>query len=372
MRSEQIDGNKPAINWLFDDNAINFLNKHYESFIKTIDDHTLFNAIEWQRTAAEYLTKNRQFCLLLIYCDNRLHVCLPLTLGIEHFYKFPVHTIRLCGYPYSDRMVLPIKEPFDFALLYQAIAKCPAKFDLLIFDEILNKDVIHLKDALSHDFYLRIRHSTDAPVLNLNYSDLTEFENQYSKTLRTRLKRARNKQKKAGTIRYQRIFPRTQEELESCLSIITDIENQSWKGNESLGIFGAGQQTHFFREISKIYSKSGLLDISLLYLNDQVIAYRYGFCYKDIFLDYNLAHLNEFSNYSPGRVLLDEVIRNSIQSGYKAIDASRGGLVNRHILEDWSLEVIPHYVVWLYKKNLKGLIIYLAFKLRQRLKSIKA
>ena len=109
----------------------------------------------------------------------------------------------------------------------------------------------------------------------------------------------------------------------------------SWKGQQGVGIFSTPERSRFYADLSQKFAQRGWLDVAVLERDAKVVAYRYGFRFRGFFLDYNLAHRSTDEKLSPGRVLLDEVVRDSHRLGLAGVDASRGSLHREHLLADW-------------------------------------
>ena len=124
------------------------------------------------------------------------------------------------------------------------------------------------------------------------------------------------------------------DELAGILPRLGAVEARSWKGRHGVGIFAPEDRWRFLVDVSHHLAARRWLDIATLSLDGRIIAYRYGFRYRARFLDYNLAHDPDYAQLSPGRVLLDEIIRDSHRLGLEAVDASRGALDPPHLLAD--------------------------------------
>ncbi len=77
-----------------------------------------------------------------------------------------------------------------------------------------------------------------------------------------------------------------------------------------------------------------------------MISYRFGFRFRNIFLEDNLAFHPDWAAMAPGRILLEEMIASSTDLGLRAVDASRSGLFHAHQLQEWTEEKIDHFQLW--------------------------
>ncbi len=340
--------------------------------LETVPDATIFNTWEWVSSATCLLPeKRRKLAVLTAWRDDNLMGCLPLSYGRETFYGVPAHTLRDVGDPLADCVPLAISQeaPEGLELALDALFDAPQPWDAVILSEL--PDTAELRCRIGswsakRNVKTHWRRCARVPVLPLDFADEHALKASYSKTLRTRLQRARKKLMAAGQVRFERIRPGP-EAIDELLQRTKAIEDASWKGQQQVGIFSTDSRYRFFRLLSRQFAAHGWLDLSFLWLNDRPISYHYGFRFRDVFLDYNLAFLPEFSKFSPGRVLLDEVIISSVSERLKAVDASRASLTAGHLLRDWTSEYRDHYQLWISAPTLRG---HLLHTLMHRLKPI--
>lgn len=314
-----------------------------------------FASWEWMEVYAGYAVKNQsQLRLLSIYRDKELIALIPFQLRTEMQLGMRLRTLRLLGDPLADLYSFPrCDAPFMHTLLNALYSKPPI-WDVVILSELTpdaygDSLLRQCIDESARPWHRR--HASRSPILNVPRQ--TEHPPTYSKSLGTRLKRARAKLANAGQAHFRQISPRPHE-VDRHMYIIKSIEDASWKGRSSQGICSTTVKYTFFRELAYRFAQNGWLDIWYLELNNQVISYRFGFRHNKVFYDYNLAYLPEFAHLSPGRVLLDEIILRAPQHQLERIDASRGSLHDPHLLTDWSKQYRDHFRWWLFMPTLSG------------------
>lgn len=347
--------------WSEGADAVRAYETAYQDFGDRIQTTTIFNSYNWQHCFLNALGE-RSFFLLSFYSNNTLLGFIPMTYGEESIKRIPCKTLRLLGFPYSDRsaLIICIHEDLSTKSIPEAIKHFPKRLDIAIFDELLASDSNKLKEhSTALGFKVRTRHSSSTPCLDFDQDDHGDITGKYSRSLKTRLQRARNKQKRTGEIRFEYFRPDI-DRLENYLDALAKIENTSWKGQQGVGIFNEPRAS-LFKDISSALTKDQQLLIGHLYLDEKLIAYRYGFIYQDTYYDYNFAHLPEYNHLSPGRVLLDDMIRAFQKEGLKSVDASRGDIIKKNILADWPTQPINHYVVWVCNKTVVGYATYILF-----------
>ena len=351
---------RDRLEWFSGSDALAFLDSPAASCGSSLLEPTVFNTLAWQRASARYLLNGRTL-LLVVWADaNAKAAWTAFTWGRESFSGVPASTLRLLGYPASDRYSLQFDAaPGNIQQLALALRVCPRNWDLAIFDELLDDDATRLEMvARMSDWPMkaRRRHCASSPLLDLvGGNDAVQAS--YSSSLRTRLRRARKKLEQAGRAEFTRLQP-SPENIDTWVDRIAVVEKASWKGLNGVGIFEPGLRQQFFRSAARELARDGYVDLGLLHLDGQLIAYRFGLRYGGRYLDYNFAHLPEFAELSPGRLLFEHLITSSTALGLKAIDASRGSIEKPHLLADWPTSRVEHYALWLRAPTVTGRVLH--------------
>ena len=338
----------------------------------------VFCTPEWLLTGARHLLKSEsRLNVLSAAKDGEVVACLPLVLDRERVYGLGVRSLRLLGDPLADRQPLLVtpEVPDLMAATLDTLWSRRGEWDVAILSELpedlgARTNIDHW--CASHGVARQWRLCGRAPILELNQPDAAAVQAAYSRTLRTRLRRARKKLSAAGDVSFERLRP-APDEVEPLLAIIKHIEDESWKGQAGQGIFSTERRVAFFRDVSLRFAANRWLEISLLRLNEVPISYRYGFRYDGVFYDYNLAYLPDYRTFSPGRILLEEIVMASHADGLRAIDASRGSITTGHILEDWTSTHMNHYQLWLFGSGARGQALrFAAMHVRPAIKSFQS
>lgn len=341
--------------------ALDSLKDRYTDLVASCRSRTLFNDWAWIRAAAAHdLLDNRQVRTLTLHKDGELVACLPLTWGRELIAGLPVRTLRVLGYPLSDRIGIPVSDAAPDALrviIETLVNPKLARADVTILSELPSSAGyrVHFKDSIERCEAV-IRLCGRAPILSVNPAP---FQHEAcSKSLRTRVKRARQKIQEIGSMGFKRYRPRPAE-VPALLQVIAAIEDRSWKGKDGVGIFSKAKYRAFFHEVALTMAASGHLEILLLTLDEEPVSYRFGFLDGTTFIDYNFAYPDELASLSVGRVLLAEAINTAHESGIRSFDASRGSLSKPNILQDWGSAAIEHDELWLFSDSLWGKLVNL-------------
>ncbi len=329
-----------------------------EELIGAVPQAGLFSTAEWLDCAAAALPPERTLHTLYVFCGSTPVACLPLTRGRERILHIPAISLRLLGDPLTDRAPLLIHpaHPYLISFVLDQLLHAPFHWDLAILSEL--PEDLSFRAAVERWRQMRQtsiewQHCSRSPVLRLRHKDKNELRASYPKTLATRLRRSRKKLEAGGQVQFQRLLP-SPEEAVRLVSELKRIEDVSWKGAAGVGIFSAKERCAFFRDLSVRLAARGWLDIGLLRQNDRLISYRYGFRFRGVFLDYNLAYHPDWAPMAPGRILLEEMIASSVELGLEAVDASRSGLFHQHQLQEWTGDYMDHFELWIFSRSLRG------------------
>jgi len=347
-----------------------------EALIGRVDAATVFVTPEWFECAAAVLPAGRQLAVLALTRGERLIGWIPFTLGVERLHGVPTRTLRVLGHPLSDRVVLPVEQDDPNALdaIVNTLVAPDARWDVAILSELPEgEQLASLSASLARHQTIGAswRLCARAPRLTLAFEDAAALRGQYGRTLRTRLARARRKLAAAGEVSFERLLA-APEEAPGLVELARTIEAASWKGRDGVGIFGTAAGLTFFGHVAMRFAARGWLDIGVLRLNGAPISYRFGFRFRGVFYDYNLAFEPAYAALSPGRILLEEMIVSSLAQGLVAIDASRSSEAEPHLLADWTTQALTHSELWLYRTTARARALYwLRTRLRPALQRLR-
>ena len=347
---------EPTVAWL-DASAIDDrLRSEWSDLVERCADASIFQTPEWVLPWWKHFAEGHER-VVTVRRAGRLVALVPLVELRRRGYGLHAKVLAFAGEPLADRLGLVVDDTDAEAadVASRALVAGTGDFDVVELSEL---DV----DGAGERAIARAiraagtvaaeRVCSRAPVLRLD-RPWDEVSQAFSKSLRTRLKRARRRQAERGDFAFTRWQPAA-DAVPGLLQRFRDIEDRSWKGDRGVGVFAEGARWAFMNEIAHGFSARGWLDVATLENSERLIAYRFGFRFRGVFLDFNLAHDPDASEFSPGRTLLDDVVRDSHRIGLKAVDASRGKLSPPHLLADWTSESRWHQRRLLFGRSVRG------------------
>ncbi len=156
-----------------------------------------------------------------------------------------------------------------------------------------------------------------------------EWEDYYhtlSKSLRQDIRTQHNKLKREG-ISFEFVRKSVIDELE--LGKIANIHMKKLKylvskgrGNRS-NMFQNPIAMSFLEEVLPVLNHSGKIDFAYISFDGEIAAYVLGFKHNRIHYFWNTGYTPQFSNFSPGKILLYYLIEHHFRSGYWELDFLR-------------------------------------------------
>ena len=157
------------------------------------------------------------------------------------------------------------------------------------------------------------KQSHDTKFLDVS-SGREKFYEAYSSKFKRNLRRKIKKANEVGQLRLSRIQA-DHDDIERAFNKFIEIENSGWKGEGGTSIAQQKDKLAYYTELYKQYRAQGILNINLLYLDDNCIAAQFGLEINQTLYLLKIAYNQEYSDISPGHLLLDELITEGQDQG---------------------------------------------------------
>jgi len=281
---------------------------------------------------------------------GRLVAAFPLMKTRSFVCGFPARQTVSTANPHSCRSDMLAENGIAAGKSFFAHLAADKSWDVLkIMDVPAGGNAWHLyKAAEAAGFPVGTWESQRSPYLELpsSYEKLLEGMNSH---FRSNLRRHRRRLEKMGTVTVERVTGGTnlQERLEECFA----IEQKSWKGLNGTAILQDTKTHAFYTQVGHIAASQNYLSLFLLKLNGQSIAFHYGFIYGGIYYMPKVGYDEAFEAGSPGLVLLEEILKDSIGRGLKGCDFLGMDMPWKR---DWSKQVCRHDWLFIYRDAIFG------------------
>lgn len=337
----------------------------YEGLRRRVTDHTPFNTLAWLCASEQALTAGEHLHVLLGWQGDELALCLPLVASVERFGRLPFRVLRHLGYPLTDRLALLTCLDADSMRKALVIIRSRVPHAMLQLNELsepIGEESV-LTAWMTHSSSGERRLSCRVPVHLISEADRQEV----SGDPRYKLRRARKRMLAYGA-QVRRVTPDAAT-IGPLLQALSEVEAQSWKGIEGVGIFTNKRSRQWIERAFTALAEQGLMRVVVLELDGRCISYRLGLLEQGRLYDYNLAFLPKYADLGSGRVLLEEWIRWGLDDNWHWIDASRISLENSsHQLQERMTGQLEHWRWSFYSWRPSGLALGLAMRLWHQLK----
>jgi CelD/BcsL family acetyltransferase involved in cellulose biosynthesis len=286
----------------------------WNNILKRNQNNNPFIEFDWIR---QWLTHFHEFFELYFYAvehKNEVIAFFPLIKKKTRFYDY----IQFAGFGQANYMDIVVIEKWKD----QAIR--------LIMNEVINqrRTVLMLHGLLDstgtanafiqyckeHQIPYQASRVV-APYIDLPMEKFDEFIKKRMK--RHGADRKEKRLKKLGNTAFQ---PLKEDQLDAMFQ----LHEKRWQRKLDTSGFTKGHTHEFYKSLTLI--KSEVLETKLdgLFIENQLVAFFYGFVCRNRYVLYILAHDDDFGVFSPGRILLQETVRDQYLNQGQIYDLSIG------------------------------------------------
>ncbi|MDD3596946.1 GNAT family N-acetyltransferase [Sulfuricurvum sp.] len=267
------------------------------------------------------------FCVA--YNENTT-IFLPLILWKKNWKNAFMHTIIPAGYSDFDyHEPLLIGQTTDMIFFWTALLE-ECRLQNFQYDELLTDDIFN---AIQNPLFQKQRNEL-CPYIDLkNHQTLEEYLNTLSKSSRKDLKRSARILGENGTLRYEVL--NTEEALET-LPIMIKTHQERYPN--------AYKAPSFHENLIKYLLTKGLLHFSVLILENNIISWRIGFTFKEVYYSYMPVFDSTYAKFAPSKVHLLLTIEDMLKRKYHTYDLMRGAKSYKNLFTDQTKEIYSYTV----------------------------
>jgi CelD/BcsL family acetyltransferase involved in cellulose biosynthesis len=282
-------------------------------------DEQPFYRPEWIRAYFRFFAPRAKVLLIAARLNGRLRLMLPLIEQMGTFSKVPVRKLRAPVNSCAGR----------FDAVYSAgpegEAAIQAAWNFLKQQE--GWDVLQLRDILQGGAISRLAAAAQAdglPTIQLDDKPSpfvqvsTDPEPRQQLPVNSRLRRQlrqirRELAEKGSSLKLYRV----QSADSNALDRFYQLEASGWKGKEGTAVIPYGRRP-FLDEVAESAARFGYFTLYLLEMNGQLIAGHYGFTHRDCYYSVVVAYNENFKEFSPGHLIIDEIVRDCAERSIRA------------------------------------------------------
>lgn len=255
-----------------------------------------------------------------LYCVARkkdITVFLPLVLWRRNYKNAFLRLLVPAGfsdYDYHDPLICGQATEEDIASFWEVVEKTVFDHKTIIYDEI---SLSGMRFSGKSDKWCT--EEDVSPYLELSeHKDYRHFLSSLKGGLRQDLGRRERRMAENGSLEFHCYGISEQNEALQALPVFLDAHRQRWPN--------AYKANDLHKNILVYGLSEGVVHFSELRYNDTPISWHFGFLFKSRFYHYMPAssHDEKYRNFSPGKIHLSYLIRESISGEVKRFDFLKG------------------------------------------------
>ncbi len=298
-------------------NFIDFaaLRSEWNELVERTDDQ-IFHRHEFIATWLKHFAKGSLYVCTLRDSQGRLVAALSLLRSWSHLYGLPFRQLRSAANDHSGRFDLIADQPARASSAFLNFLDGQGGWDSLVLTDLPRSGRARILEKVASEEGLTTGRWSGAqsPCRHLP-STWPELESQLSSGFRSNLRRRRRRLDALGLVRAERCT-----DSDSLVASGIALEAQGWKGRAGTAIAQDAATLGFYTELAQVLAAQGQLALWALYLDDRLIAFQYGLEYQGSYALLKPAYDEEFSRYSPGQLLMAEVLRDGIARSLTQVD----------------------------------------------------
>ena len=207
-------------------------------------------------------------------------------------------------------------------------------------------------------------------LLESNYSYSAELPSsweEYQKKLTTKIKadsrRSRKRLAEKGELRFEFLEP-ANEKLSKVLEAFFEQKRNRYQTTGAYDLLASEAVRGFYSDMPSELGQGAKIQLSALFLDNLVLATHWGVVDQLNFYYLMPTFATEWKRYSPGRLLLEHLLKWSIEQGFKVFDFTVGG---EEYKKEWCNQEMKLLEV-LHARTLKGYLYFNALMARRALK----
>jgi len=166
----------------------------------------------------------------------------------------------------------------------------------------------------------KILDSLFSPYIKIS-SDWEIFLDEKYRKLKKTMRNNINRLKRLGEIEVIEINKNSNDAgIEDGLREISIVASKSWKNKSKSELFSTEQEQKFYSTLAYVMNRKGYLNIWLLRVNHQPIAFEYHLLYQNKVYALKASYNLDYRDCSPGSILEYEMIKNAFNRNYSEVD----------------------------------------------------
>ncbi|MDD5773363.1 MAG: GNAT family N-acetyltransferase [bacterium] len=342
------------------------LEKDWKYIIEKSDSDNIFISWEWYSLWMKHFHSNKKILILKVRDKGEIIGIAPFMLEEGNLFTLRKSVIRFLSddmmADYMDFVILRdnkevIKEIFSFLIGENSWGR----IDLKRITEY-SPNFNALKEVLAEiDYPFLIRVDCVSPVVEIG-GVWEDYHKSLAKNFKKDIRNSLNRLHRLGEVCFEE---GNKHSLDLFFKGLCEMHKKSQKNKPGISIFESQSNRDFLYELDKIHEG---IDISVLKVNDRIIACQYALKYHGIISGWITTFDTKYSRNSPGNLLMMNLIKMSFSEGYKKFDFMIG--------DEWyklrfAKKTFNNYEIKIYEKNLFYKLDMIKIKVRNYFRDVK-
>jgi len=284
----------------------------------TRSTHYYFQTFQWMVNWWVYFGQKRDSKLHIVVAREGDTIVFIWPLIIERKRSWKI--LRWMGADINDYCDVliddSVESPLEYVTAAWNVLKSTEKVDLVEFDKV-RADSVMVPFLQQHKFFCTGKNT--APYIRLNrWENWEDYFNHFKKNLRvkTHARHVRALQKK-GNVSF---ITNDTKQIKKIIDIVIQQKIDRFVEKGQSGILEDEVFPEYLLAVANMAKTQNTIHLAVLYLDETIIACHLGFLYQGRLYWYIPSFNQEYSKYSPGRILLEEIIQWCFQNNIAMFD----------------------------------------------------
>ncbi|MES9968406.1 MAG: GNAT family N-acetyltransferase [Candidatus Thiodiazotropha sp.] len=307
------------IKHIVDVSSLPLSHEAWNKLVSQNETNTLFQTYEWFSSWHKTFAENSELWLLIVYERETPIGFAPLVISKENNKG---KTIQLIGYNNAENLdfVTQTKKQAAVNLIFDYLLDNTHSWDRIILNNIPRASTTSglIEEACKrHKLQYLKNKSISCPYLQIegHQGEVNKLLNKYSN------KRPYNYFRRQGHLEFRLL---TEKDMDKHLPAFFAQHIRRWSDTTSPSLFNNPLNQTFYKNLTAQLLATNWLHFSVLELDDTAISYHYGFDYNDKYYWYKPAFNTDYSNHSPGTLLIRFLIQSALEHKRRELDFTIG------------------------------------------------
>ncbi len=291
------------------------LRSEWNALVSRTDDQ-IFHRHEFLSTWLDHFSNGSLFVLVLRDETDCLVAALPLLRRWTVLHGLPLRELRSAANLHSARFDLIADQPEMASAMFLDFLAEQRDWDALILTDLPRKGRARALEQVARKkgFFIGRWPGTQSPC-RLLPPTWPELESQLTSRFRANLRRRRHGLEALGVVRVERCSG-----SDALVAAGIALELSGWKGVAGTAIAQDAATLGFYTDLARVLASQGQLALWALYLDEHMIAFQYGIEHRGCYALLKPAYDENYSRYSPGQLLMAEVLRDGVERKLDRVD----------------------------------------------------